>query len=206
MSLSAGSVTREVVVPGGEGRAIEVSAGEYISIIDLEGQQVADFVAVARDDLQRFVSASQTRLILGRFSLRVGDRLVSQFGEPMFELVYDDAGTHDLLVSSCSPAMYRQRFGVAEHRSCRENLTNALAPYGVEPWYLPDPVNLFMNVSPQPDGTYRTSPGAASAGERVVFRCLVSAVVAISACPFDLGPLNGDAITPVKVVVGRDVL
>ena len=36
---------RAVVVPAGEGRSILAAAGEYLSVVDLEGAQVADFVA-----------------------------------------------------------------------------------------------------------------------------------------------------------------
>jgi uncharacterized protein YcgI (DUF1989 family) len=119
---------RSVVVPGGEGRAIEVSAGEYLSVIDVEGQQVADFLAVRRDNPAEYVCPQQTRLLLSRFRLEVGDRLFSQHGEPLFELVRDDVGVHDLLIGSCSRAMYRYRYGIEDHRNCRENLAGALEP------------------------------------------------------------------------------
>ena len=61
MSVPETRVLREVVVPGSEGRAIEVRAGEYLSIIDLEGQQVADFVAIQSADRRKHLSVHQTR-------------------------------------------------------------------------------------------------------------------------------------------------
>lgn len=42
------SLLREVVIPAAEGRSLEINAGEYLSVIDLEGTQVADFVAIQR--------------------------------------------------------------------------------------------------------------------------------------------------------------
>jgi uncharacterized protein YcgI (DUF1989 family) len=69
-------VLREVVVLAAHGGAIEVRAGESLSIIDLEGAQVADLVALQRDDPRRFLSPHQTRSTLRRWTLRVGDRLV----------------------------------------------------------------------------------------------------------------------------------
>ena len=39
-------------------------------------------------------------------------RLVNQDREPVLEIVRDDVGVHDLLFCACSPALYRQRFGL----------------------------------------------------------------------------------------------
>ena len=38
-----GAVT-EVLIPGGEGRAFRVPKGALLEIVDVEGQQVADFI------------------------------------------------------------------------------------------------------------------------------------------------------------------
>src|SRR5437588_7916865 len=126
MSTTSAKVLREVVVPAAEGRAIEVNAGEYLSVIDLEGQQVADFVAIQRSDNRKRVSPHQTRSALRRWTLQVGDHFVNNDREPVFEIVRDDVGVHDLFLCACSPALYRQRFGLTDHRSCRINLLEAL--------------------------------------------------------------------------------
>ena len=199
------STPREITVPGGEGRAMEVFAGEYLSVIDLEGSQVVDFVAVQRDDPHQFVSVQQTRSTLGRWTLEVGDQLVTNRREPLLELVYDDVGVHDLLISACNPALYEQRFGITEHRSCRENLTEALEPWDVEEWWLPDPLNIFMHFVAHEDGRVEAKPTPSKSGDQVTFRCLVDTVVAVSACPFDLGIIHGEAVTPVQLVVSDSV-
>jgi uncharacterized protein len=195
---------RAVVVPAGEGRSILAAAGEYLSVIDLEGSQVADFVALQRPELRQAVSPHQTRSTLRRLTLRVGDRLVNQNREPVLEIVRDDVGVHDLLFCACSPALYRQRFGLTDHRSCRMNLLEALAPYHVEESQLPDPVNLFMKTPPRPDGEFDFHPAPSRPGDRIVFRCLVDVVAAVSSCPMDLSPINGGRITSLKLVAGPD--
>jgi len=192
---------RAVIVPAGEGRSIVAAAGEYLSVVDLEGSQVADFVALQRPGLRKAVSPHQTRSTLRRLTLRVGDRLVNQDREPVLEIVRDDVGGHDLLFCACSPALYLQRFGLADHRSCRVNLLEALAPHHVEGWQLPDPVNLFMKTPPRPDGEFDVYPAPSRAGDRIVFRCLVDVVAAVSSCPMDLSPINGGRITPLQLVV-----
>ena len=195
---------RSVVVPAGEGRSIVAAAGEYLSVIDLEGSQVADFVAIQRNETRMAVSPHQTRSSLRRLTLRVGDRLVNQNREPVLEIVRDDVGVHDLLFCACSPALYRQRFGLTDHRSCRMNLLEALAPYGVKELQIPDPVNLFMKTPPRPDGEFDFHPAPSRPGDRIVFRCLVDVVAAVSSCPMDLSPINGDRITALELVVSPD--
>jgi uncharacterized protein len=195
---------RSVVVPAAEGRSIAASAGEYLSVVDLEGAQVADFVALQRDDRRMAVSPHQTRSSLRRLTLRVGDRLVNQNREPVLEIVRDDVGVHDLLFCACSPALYRQRFGLTDHRSCRMNLLEALASYGVDELDLPDPVNLFMKTPPRPDGEFDFHPAPSRPGDRIVFRCLVDVVAAVSSCPMDLSPINGGRITSLELVVSPD--
>lgn len=193
---------REVVVPAAHGGAMEVRAGEYLSIIDLEGAQVADLIALHRGDPRRFLSPHQTRSTLRRWTLRVGDRLVDNNREPVFEIVRDDVGVHDLFFCACSPALYRQRFGLTDHRSCRMNLLEALAPYGIEEWQLPDPINVFMRTPPRPDGEFEFHPAPSKAGDRLVLRAFTDVVAAVSSCPMDLSPINAGRITPLELAVG----
>jgi len=115
----------------------------------------------------------------------------------------DDVGVHDLFFCACSPALYLQRFGLTDHRSCRMNLLEALAPYGVQEWQLPDPVNLFMSTPPRPDGVFDFNPAPSKPGDRIVLRCLADVIVGVSSCPMDLSPINAGRITPLKLVVGH---
>jgi uncharacterized protein len=183
-------------VPAAHGGAIEVRAGQYLSIIDVEGTQVADLVAIQRDHPRKWLSPHQTRSTLRRWMLKPGDRLVNNDREPVFEIVHDDVGVHDLFFCACSPALYLQRFGLTDHRSCRGNLLEALGPYGVEEWRLPDPINVFMNTPPRADGEFDFHPAPSKPGDRLVLRCLADVVAAVSSCPMDLSPINGGRITP----------
>lgn len=202
MNKITANVLREVVVPAAHGAAIEVNSGEYLSVIDVEGAQVADFVAIQRNDHRRHVSAHQIRSTLRRWTLQIGDQLVNNNREPVFEIVRDDVGVHDLFFCACSPALYQQRFGLTNHRSCRINLLEALKPHGVmDHLDVPDPVNIFMFSPPQPDGSFQFKPAPSKAGDRIVLRCLADCIVAVSSCPMDLSPINGGIITPLKLEV-----
>ena len=89
------------------------------------------------------------------------------------------------------------------HRNCRDNLTQAVAPYGLGYLDIPDPVNLFQNTRPTADGTINYQPAAAQAGEYMALKALMDCLVAISACPFDQEidgkRLNHPTCTPLRV-------
>jgi hypothetical protein len=202
MRIDTARDIHEVVIRGSHGGAIEVKAGEYLSVIDLEGAQVADFVAILRRDPRQRVSPQQTRATIRRWMLQVGDPFVTQDREPVFEIVRDDVGIHDLFFSACSPALYTQRFNEPDHRSCRINLLEALRPYGVtDALDVPDPINLFMDSPPLPTGEFEMRVAPSKPGDRIVLRCLADCVVAVSACPFDHGPINGGTSTSLKLEV-----
>ena len=51
---------REILIPGGHGAAFAARAGQLVEIIDLEGQQVADFVAFAERNRTEWLSTTHT--------------------------------------------------------------------------------------------------------------------------------------------------
>ena len=57
--LSAGC--RQVIVPARSGRAVGVSRGDRVRVVDIEGHQVGDMWAVDAADHGRWLSASHTR-------------------------------------------------------------------------------------------------------------------------------------------------
>jgi len=59
-------------------------------------------------------------------------------------IVRDDVGSHDVITSMCDSRRYTLDYGVENHRSCRTNLTEAYAPWGIGEWEIPDPFNLFQ--------------------------------------------------------------
>lgn len=191
----------EVLIPGGHGAAFPVAAGRFLEITDVEGQQVADFVAFAAQDRREWLSTTHTRSATLRLSLAVGDRLESNWRRPMFEIVHDDVGSHDVITSMCDDRRYRIDYGVEGHRSCRTNLTEAYAPWGICEWEIPDPFNLFQNAPINPDRTFGNEVPPGKPGDRIVLAVLMDAIAGISACPQDLNPCNGFNPSPIRARV-----
>ena len=195
----------EVMVKGGFGGGFEASAGQFITIIDVEGQQAGDFVALNRDDLTEGLSAVRSRRHLLSLYFRVGDQLLSSRDRPMLEVVSDSIGIHDATVPACDPTRYSVDFGVDGHRNCLENMYEPLARYGIDILDVPEPFNLFQNSPVVGDGRTGVVDPPSKAGDRVVFRALMDVVCALSPCPQDIIPGNGLRITDIKVIVSNDM-
>jgi uncharacterized protein YcgI (DUF1989 family) len=199
--MTPASAPREVVVKARYGAAIEARAGERLTVTDLEGQQIGDLVAFNLDDRTEWLDMARTRSTLYRLRLRLGDRLYSNRREPILELVEDTVGVHDLLFPPCDPKRYAITWRQAGHRNCLTNLAEALVPYGITIWQVPQPLNLFQNTPVLPDGRLGSGVSPSRAGDHVTFRALKNVVCAVSACPMDLTAANGWTITDLKLSV-----
>ncbi len=62
----------------------------------------------------------------------------------------------------------------------------------------PAPFNLFMNVPVSRDNALAFEPPVSKPGDFVTFRAEMDAVVAFSACPQDMVPVNGANNTPTE--------
>lgn len=194
----------EVRIPPAEARSFEALAGEYVTVIDLEGQQIGDFVAVNASDHRERLSTCQTRSALRRLYVREGDQLFTNLRRPMFEIVEDRVGRHDLTIAACDARLYAGRHGLPEHPNCLDNLTGALAPYGIEQWLVPEPFNIFQNSMVDAEGNYHFETALSFPGARLVLRALIDVVGAVSACAYDLSAINGPKLTPLLLRVSAD--
>ena len=106
----------DLVVPGGFGGGWQARAGEYVTVIDLEGEQTGDFVAFVADDPEEWLSPVHCREALRSIFVHEGDRLVSNRRRAILEIVHDDVGVHDATIPACDPTRYAVEFGVPGHR------------------------------------------------------------------------------------------
>jgi uncharacterized protein len=194
-------ITQRLTVPACSGASVEVRSGQLVRVVDVEGTQVADLVAVSLADRHEFLDTTRTCSMLNRIYFRLGDRLFTNLRRPILEVVRDDVGRHDMQMAACDQRRYELDFGVEGHPNCLANLTQALAAYGFEPWQVPHPVNLFQSTPLQPDGSFIQLPARSRPGDCVELRVLMDVVVAVSACPQDYLPINGLVPTPIALEV-----
>lgn len=188
----------EYIIQPKQGMKIEIGRGQNITIIDIDGGQVADFFAEVEGTHDEFLSPAVT--IDCNESLRIcsGSILYSNLYRPMFEIVYDDVGTHDLLFPACSKAMYDFFYQNGEnHPNCLDNINNALGTNRK----IIQPVNLFMNTEIAPDGSIEIKRPVSKAGDKIVLKALVNCILGISACSVSECDTNSGVCTAIKAYI-----
>lgn len=201
------TTTRESVhIPGAQGRAFGLKAGEAFRVVDVDGSQVADLVALSRENLEESSSTAQTILFNHpRYRLREGDHFYSSLGRPMFQVVSDDArGVHDLWYAACNPRWY-EAIGQAQQANCQENLLESLR--GRLPHMtrrdVPHPINLFQSIDLRDDGTLDIGRPATGPDSGITLRAHLDCVVAVTSCAYGLSDggtsINGTGPTPIRI-------
>ena len=189
-------------VPPASARAFQARAGDYITVVDLEGQQIGDFVALNATDRRERLSTCHTRSVLRRIHVREGDHLYTTQRRAMLEIIEDRVGCHDILIAPCDSALYEQRYGITGHPNCLDNLAGALARHGIERWGVPEPLNIFQSTRIDSHGSFAPTTAVSRPGDRIVLRALMDIMGAVSACAQDQGRVNGDRLTPLLLVIG----
>ncbi|MGV3481088.1 MAG: DUF1989 domain-containing protein [Sphingobium sp.] len=166
------------------GVAFELPKGALLSVIDPSGEQVADLLAFRRDDVREVLSSGRTLDYAGRIYLTTGHKLYSNRSNILLEIVHDDVGRHDFLLTPCSSDTFRIIYGDEDpHHGCFGNLALALAPHGIAPDDIPVAFNCFMNVPIDAvTGALRVDPPLSVAGDRIVFRAEEDLVIGLTAC------------------------
>lgn len=179
-------------IPARHGRAVRVKAGKAVTVINTSGTQVVDTWAFCADDLAHFMSMEHSRVENGRLLPVLGGAFYTNLRAPILTLEADtSAGVHDTIMAACDARRY-ERLGCAGfHRNCTDNLQEALAALGVAAPTTPSPLNLFMNIPIHADGTLEQGPPPAKPGDSVTLRAMRDCIVAFSACPQDMTPING---------------
>lgn len=187
-------------IPAREGRAVRLDAGRSFRVIDVEGGQVADLFAFCADDLAEYASAEHTRPYVNRLFPLVGEEFVTNRRRPILRFEDDQSpGVHDMLCAACDPTRFAGLGVEGWHASCQENLQAAMAELGVERVEVPQPINLFMNIPVAPDNSIGWEPANTKAGDAVTLRTILDCYVAVSACPQDIVPINGNNPTAIEI-------
>jgi len=187
----------EFALPAGYGRAIRVRPGTLVRIVNPHGTQAVDFWAFNAADLGEYLSTENLRSLNSTVPVNKGTRIVSNLRRPLVSIVEDtSAGDHDTLLCACNAAIYAELGCAGYHRSCADNLHEGLAELGLKVPFTPGPVNLFMSVRANADGTLTRLLPSSKRGAFIVFRAEMDVVLAFSCCPQDVTTINGPDRTP----------
>jgi len=163
--------------------AFTLRAGESVRIIDDAGGQPGDLVAFNARNLAERFSQSRTRVENRVYRITRGHSLWSNTVPPhiMLTVTDDTSGHHDLLYTPCNRYALEKRFALAGD-GCQEHLAASLTPWGIKLEEIPDPLNIFFNVSADPAGTMTVGDHSSHPGTCIELRAEMDCLVAISTC------------------------
>ena len=188
-----------IAIPARRGKAALVTKGQSIRVINTHGEQVVDTWAFRRDDMTEFMSMEHSRARIQRLIPSVGDSMLSNHRRPILTFVEDTSGgIHDTLMAACDVYRYRCLGCPGYHDNCTDNLAQGLGAIGLAPPETPSPLNLFMNIPWTSDGVLSFEPPVSTPGSYVLLRAEMDLVIAFSACPQDILPINGVGRTPTE--------
>ena len=186
-----------IEIPARRGKAARLRQGQSVRVVNTHGSQVVDTWAFCADDLAEFMSMEHSRVALGHIIPAVGDTLVSNRRRPILTLAEDTSGgIHDTLFAACDRWRYELLGSSGYHDNCTDNLAAALAELGLQPPETPAPLNLFMNIPVIDGNRVEIRPPVSTPGSYVTLRAECDCIVAFSACPQDIVPVNGLALAP----------
>lgn len=186
-------------VPARRGKAAFVAAGQGIKVINTHGDQVVDTWAFRAGHMVEFMSMEHTRATLERIRPKVGDHLFTNKRRPILTILEDTSpGVHDTLMAACD----NERFGLlgctVYHDNCTDNLFAGMREIGLTPPECPSPLNLFMNIPWDMEGKLDWGEPRSKPGDYILLRAELDCVVAFSACPQDILPINGVSGNPTE--------
>jgi len=184
------------------GTAFELAKGDTLRIIDIQGQQVSDMLAFAKDDIREVISNGRTFDYEETIALTLGNTLWSNRSNRMLTITRDDVGRHDFLLTPCSTDTFEHFYpDKPVHRGCFGNLAEALAPWAIGPDAIPTAFNVFMNVPVSHNGSLEVAPPTGQAGDVIELRAEMPLVVGLTACSAYAS--NGGSFKPIGYEVLR---
>ena len=187
-----------LTVPARRGRAVRLAKGRALKIVNTHGHQVCDTWAFSAEDPHEFLSMEHTRPTLEKIFPTQGDYLYSNRRRPILFFAEDTSpGRHDTIVAACDDYRYGLLGCKDYHDNCTDNLVAAMRAIHAPLPEVPQPLNLWMNIPVHPDGRIEFGLPLSKPGDYVVLRAEMDVVIAMSACPQDILPIN--AGNPVEV-------
>ncbi len=188
-----------ITIPARRGRAARLNTGQSIQIVNTHGAQVVDTWPFSTEDLHEFMSMEHIRPTLTRIFPHAGDDLVTNRRRPILHFAEDSSpGVHDTLMAACDDYRYGLLGCTEYHDNCTDNLFAGLRNIGLAAPECPSPLNLWMNIPVDGAGNTAWGVPASKPGDHVVLRAEMDCVVAMSCCPQDILPINGEAREPTE--------
>ena len=205
MTTTTAPLLADITIPAGDGWCHPLKRGQFLRIIDLEGNQAVDTLFYNLHDSAERYDACRTLTEQRAVYLTTGTKLMSSEGRPLLTITGDTCGRHDTLGGACACESNQVRYALDKRfmHACRETFLLQLARHdcGLTKRDLTHNINFFMNVPVTPEGGLTFADGVSGPGRWVEVRAEMDVLVLISNCPQLNNPCNGWNPTPVQVQI-----
>jgi urea carboxylase-associated protein 1 len=182
-----------------------VRAGQFLTIVDLYGNQAVDCIVYDAADTDIRYSAPDTIAAQGNIYLTEGSVLRANTGGALMTLRHDQVGRHDTIGGACSKESNSLRYGhhTVHQHACVENFLAEGARWGLGKRDLVSNINWYMNVPVEPDGVLGIVDGISAPGLSLTLQADRDVLVLVSNCPQINNPCNGFDPTPVRMIISE---
>lgn len=189
------------IIPPRSGVSFILKKRQRLTVTDIQGEQVSDFICYNLEDKREYLSSGRTIDYAETIFLTKGHPFYSNRSNIMFEIIEDTVGRHDFLLTPCSADTFRIIYGHTEpHGGCFGNLCKALKEYGIEPDDIPISFNIFMQVTVNGDsGKVDVLPPKSKAGDYVIIEAKMDLIVGLTACSAEMS--NNYSFKPIGYII-----
>jgi len=196
-------------VLAGDAFVHEIQRGQFVRIVDLEGNQAVDTLFYNAADYTDRYSAQDTIRTQANIYLTTGTKLISTERNVLLTIVADTCGRHDTLGGACATESNMVRYAIEKRpmHACRQSFLKGALAWSTATGRelgkrdLTANINFFMNVPVTPTGGLTFEDGVSDAGKYVELRAEMDVLIVISNCPQLNNPCNAYNPTPVRVLV-----
>jgi hypothetical protein len=196
-------------VLAGDAFVHKIQRGQFVRIVDLEGNQAVDTLFYNAADYTDRYSAQDTIRTQANIYLTTGTKLISTERNVLLTIVADTCGRHDTLGGACATESNMVRYAIEKRpmHACRQSFLKGALAWSTTTGRelgkrdLTANINFFMNVPVTPTGGLTFQDGVSDAGKYVELRAEMDVLIVISNCPQLNNPCNAYNPTPVRVLV-----
>ena len=205
-----GEIREEFTVSRATAQSYHLNKGEFVQVIDVEGQQCSDFMAFRRagldQGLEQRIDSTVTRSMVGGAYPGPGlyDKFFDSDMRPLLNVVQDTVGRHDTFALACTARGYAER-GFPGHVNCSDNISDQMDAYHVTRRSAWPAINFFFNSWIDPsDNRIQSEESWSRPGDYVAMQAMDDLVCVTTACPDDVDPINGWNPTDVHVRIYKE--
>lgn len=186
-----------ITIPAHTGGTGHIKKGQTLRIIDVEGEQVADFVSVTAGNPHEYLDCVYTSWHHGRYKWHEGDSIRTNLMNDMWTITSDKTANHYTGGGFCSNAARKLYLDGDNKPGCRDVIQAEFEKNGFDPNLLQSVscFNIFMTVNYTPEGDWVIDRPVTRAGDYIDLRAEMDLTWMVSVCAWP-EVVNGDKPTP----------